>query len=120
MEQITRNHPNEFVQGSARPLSPPWLGLPGGEKNEIHPPPDPGENAAKSGVLHVEARAAALMAATTMPKPILKVAGKLRYWDDEDGAGVQCACHGARYDTPDEMVEAHRAGEVVTHKRPSE
>jgi hypothetical protein len=114
---------NPLLGVFARPGSSPPAGLPGrqrheemasgrrshGRRNRHDARPD-GERVAggSRGVLHVEAPTAALMAATTMPRPALKVAGRIRYWDDEDGTGVRCACHGAHYDTPDEMVKRHR------------
>ena len=45
-----------------------------------------------------------------MPKPDLKVAGQWRYYEDPDGDGVRCACHGYRYGTPNELVKAHKKG----------
>ena len=45
-----------------------------------------------------------------MAKPDLKVAGRWRYYGDEEGHGTRCACHGIHFDTPDEMVKWHKQG----------
>jgi hypothetical protein len=53
----------------------------------------------------------------TLSRPL--VAGDLRYDEDGDG-GIRCLCHGTHFETPAEIVTAHRGRWISFEKRGKE